>query len=108
MYGPGGQRGDLADDVVDEGLGCRRGGADRVAEGAGTGVDGRCGAVAVQFAVGGEGGGEVPGHVDLGHDRDVAGGGVGNDLLVLRLGVVPAAAAAGLVDPPMLTGSASR
>ena len=59
-------------------------------------VEGRGHAVAVELGVRGERGVGVPGHVDLGHDGDVAFLGVGHDLRVLRLGEVAAGAAAHL------------
>ena len=90
---PGGHRGQLTDDVLDEPVRDLLGDAQRAVADRGVGARRRRDPVAGQFRVRHLGGVDVSGHVDLGHDRHVLRGRVPDQVLVLGLGEVTAALA---------------
>ncbi|CAM5738617.1 hypothetical protein STENM223S_02638 [Streptomyces tendae] len=92
----GGERGEFTEDVVHEVVREVLADAQRAEADLGAGVERGRHPVAVQLGVGGEGGVGVPRHVDLGDHLQVAGGGIADDLRVVRLGVVAAGTAADL------------
>ena len=98
---PGRQRSDLSDDVVDEPIGQLLTDAQRAEADLDTRVESGRDAVAAQLRVRRQRGVRVPGQVDLGHDGDVAGGRVRDELRVLALRVGASRAAPHLGAPPV-------
>src|SRR5262249_34271179 len=90
----GSQRGYLAENLVDEGVGDVLGHTQRAEADVRAGVERGSDPVTVELGVARQRGVHVPRHVDLRHDRDVPGGGVRDDLPVVVLRVVPARVAA--------------
>ena len=94
---------ELLKDVLGELHGFGVGYVEDVAGDAARGPDGVVAVgVAAVFGIGGHGGYEVAGHVDFGHDFDVALTSVGHDVAELVLGVE--VGAVGLVDPVLGAG----